>query len=62
MTVIEDLDESIDLEALAKDLKRKMACGGTVKDRRIELQGAHAEKVKKALIELNYPEDQIEIY
>ncbi|MCD6522845.1 MAG: translation initiation factor [Candidatus Diapherotrites archaeon] len=61
VTIIENLDQSIDLHALATQLKKKMACGGTVKENRIELQGAHAEKVKKALIALNYPEDQIEI-
>lgn len=60
VTVIENL-QGIDLDELASKLKRKMACGGTVKNKRIELQGAHAEKVKKALIELNYPEDSIEI-
>ena len=61
MTVIEDLDPGIDLDELCKILKRKLACGGTVKGKRIEIQGNHAEKVKKQLISLNYPEDQIEI-
>jgi len=60
MTVIENL-EGIDLRDLATQLKRKIACGGTVKGNKIELQGNHAQKVKKALISLNYPEDQIEI-
>lgn len=60
VTVIENL-QGIDLDELASKLKRKMACGGTVKNKRIELQGAHAEKVRKALIELNYPEESIEI-
>ncbi|MCD4740383.1 stress response translation initiation inhibitor YciH [archaeon] len=60
MTVVENL-EGINLDELAKKLKRRMACGGTVKNKRIELQGAHAEKVKRALIALNYPEDSIEI-
>ena len=61
MTVIEGLDPNIDTDGLCKKLKRQMACGGTVKGDRIELQGDHTEKVKKALISLNYPEDQIEI-
>lgn len=60
MTVIENLKD-IDLDELAKKLKKKMACGGTVKNKRIELQGDHAESVKKELIALNYPEDSIEI-
>ena len=61
VTVVENLDASIDLAGLCTKLKKKMACGGTVKESKIELQGAHAAKVKKALIALNYPEDQIEI-
>ena len=61
MAVVEDLDPSTDLDALCKKLKRKLACGGTVKGDRIELQGDHAKKIKKALVEMNYPEDQIEI-
>jgi len=61
MTVIEDLDPSINLDDLCKKLKRKLACGGTVKGKRIELQGNHAGKVKKILVSLNYPEDQIEV-
>jgi translation initiation factor 1 len=61
MTVVENLDENINLEELAKKLKRKLACGGTVKGRRIELQGEHTGSVKEFLVKLNYPEDQIEI-
>jgi translation initiation factor 1 len=60
MTVIENL-KGIDLDELATKLKKKLACGGTVKNGRVELQGDHAEKVKKELIALNYPEDSIEI-
>lgn len=61
MTIIENLDSSINLDELAKKLKRKMACGGTVKGKTIELQGNHSIKVKQALVALNFPEDQIEI-
>ena len=61
MTIVEGLDPSIDIEELGKKLKQRLACGGTAKDRRIELQGNHAAKAKKILISLNYPEDQIEI-
>jgi len=61
MTVIEGLDPGINLEDLCKKLKRQLACGGTAKSKRIELQGDHSEKVKKLLVSLNYPEDQIEI-
>ncbi len=61
MTVIEGLDPGINLDDLCKKLKKRMACGGTVKGDRIEVQGNHAAKVKKLLVSLNYPEDQIEI-
>ena len=54
-------DGNIDLDDLCKKLKRQLACGGTAKGKRIEIQGDHAEKVKKLLVSLNYPEDQIEI-
>ena len=61
MAVIEGLDPNINLDDLCKKLKRKLACGGTVKGNRIELQGNHAEKIKRILVTLNYPEDQIEV-
>jgi hypothetical protein len=39
-TVISGINPTeVDLDALAKKLKAKMACGGTVKENRIELQG-----------------------
>ena len=61
VTIVENMDPSTDLHALAKKLKKTLACGGTVKDNHIELQGNHSEKVKKTLIALNYPQDQIKI-
>ena len=52
-------DKSIDLKELAKKLKSKLACGGTTKDGVIELQGNHAKKVKKILVELGFPASTI---
>lgn len=52
-------DKSIDIKELAKSLKSKLACGGTTKDRVIELQGNHASKVKKILVELGFPASTI---
>ncbi|ACJ15558.1 protein translation factor SUI1-like protein [Thermococcus onnurineus NA1] len=61
-TIIEGIDEKeFDLEDIAKKLKAKLACGGTVKKGRIELQGDHREKVKKLLADLGFSEDLIEI-
>lgn len=50
-TIIEGIDaKEIDLDNLTKRLKAKLACGGTTKDSRIELQGDHKSKVKEILI------------
>jgi translation initiation factor 1 len=43
----------------AKSLKEKLACGGTVKDNTIELQGDHKKQAKEALIKLGFPEGSI---
>lgn len=62
MTVVEGIDDrSIDLKDLVKKLKTTCACGGTYKDNRIELQGEHREKVKKALREIGFTSELIEI-
>lgn len=61
MTAVKNLGDDIDLEDLASDLKKQMACGGTVKNGKILLQGTHTEKVKDYLTKQNFPEDQIEI-
>jgi translation initiation factor 1 len=58
MTVIEGLDDAdIDIEGLSKQLKTCCACGGTVKDRRIELQGSHKQKARERLEELGFAVD-----
>lgn len=60
ITTIEGInDKSIDLKELAKKLKSKLACGGTTKDGVIELQGNHAQKVKKILVELGFSQNTI---
>jgi len=59
-TVIEGIDEKeINLAQLAKTLKAKLACGGTVKEKRIELQGDHKLKVKKILVETGFASETI---
>jgi len=45
------------------DFQRKpvyVACGGTVKNNIIELQGDHRKKVKEELVKLGFPEENIE--
>ena len=55
MTVIDGLNpHDIDLDSLISDLKSTCACGGTIKEGRIELQGDHRKKVKKALEKLGF--------
>jgi len=50
VTIIEGIDEkAIDANALLKELKTKCACGGTMKEGKIILQGDHKPKVKKIL-------------
>jgi translation initiation factor 1 len=55
MTIVEGItDPSIDLDALLSKLKAKCACGGTIKDGHIELQGEHSKKVQMVLGELGF--------
>lgn len=58
-TLISGFDNSVDLKQITKQLKNKLACGGTFKDRTIELQGDHREKVKQALVKIGFDEDSI---
>lgn len=49
-----------DTKNIAKKLKEEFACGGTVKNNVIELQGDHSKKVKDKLIALGFEEGNIE--
>jgi len=60
VTVVTGIKD-IDIKQLAKTLKQKLACGGTVKDDSIELQGDHARRVKEELIKQGFSEELIEI-
>lgn len=59
ITVVSGFDKGVDVKATAKSLKAGLACGGTVKNGRIELQGNHKEKVKPILVKLGFSEDSI---
>lgn len=59
ITIVNGFDKNVDLKGIAKSLKEKLACGGTVKDNQIELQGNHKKQVKPLLVKLGYPEESI---
>lgn len=59
-TLVEGIDKkSINLKEISKKLKEKFACGGTVKDGVIELQGNHVQQTKQELINLGFDENSI---
>lgn len=60
VTVIKGFDSSIDVKGVAKSMKSELACGGTSKDRIIELQGNHTKRVKPILVKLGFDEESIE--
>lgn len=60
ITLISGLETEGQAKELAKTLKRKLACGGTVKGKEIELQGDHHKKVKQILMEEGFSEALID--
>ncbi len=59
ITIIEGITDNP--KDIAKQLKSKLACGGTIKEGKIELQGNHKSRAKEILVKLGYLEDQIQI-
>lgn len=61
-TIVKGIDDKkVRLKDICKKLKFKLACGGTVKEGIIELQGVHLDKVKDELVKLGFSEDTIEV-
>ena len=61
-TMVEGIDEKdIDIREVSKKLKSELACGGTVKAGKIELQGDHKAKAKGVLIKLGFPAESISV-
>lgn len=54
MTVVRDVAEDNDLSALLRRLKTACGAGGTVTDGVLEIQGAHAERVRAELQAAGY--------
>ena len=61
-TIVEGINsKEIDLKDLAKKLKSELACGGTIKEGKIELQGEHKQRTKKILIAYGFAPSSVEI-
>ncbi|MBI4896691.1 MAG: translation initiation factor [Candidatus Aenigmarchaeota archaeon] len=62
MTIVKGIDASkINIKELASKLKTQLACGGTIKDNHIELQGDHRKRAKQLLVREGFSEEIIEI-
>ena len=62
VTIVEGIDEKqLDLKDLTKQLKSKLACGGTAKGGAIELQGDHRARVKGILVEIGFSPEMIDM-
>jgi len=61
ITEVSGIGKEINIKDLAKKLKSKLACGGTSKDGKIELQGNHSERVKDFLIEQGFAAETIDV-
>lgn len=61
-TIVEGLEEkSISIKDVSKKLKSDLACGGTVKNGKIELQGDHRQKTKESLARMGFALNTIEV-
>lgn len=59
-TIVSGFDDGVDIKVTAKKLKAKRACGGTVKNKQIELQGNHKGFIKPILVSEGFSEEQIQ--
>ena len=58
-TMVSGFDDGVDIKDIAKTLKAKRACGGTVKNKVVELQGNHRGHIKPILVSMGFSGDQI---
>jgi len=59
VTMLSGIESEKDLESLLQELKKKLACGGTIKKNEIVLQGKHKKNAVKYLLEKGYDKSQI---
>jgi translation initiation factor 1 len=60
VTIVEGIDKSKLIDT-GRELKQKLACGGTVKDGVIVLQGDHKRNIKKFLVNSGFPGENITV-
>jgi translation initiation factor 1 len=61
-TIIEGINpKQSDMPKIVKELKSTFACGGTVKDGFIMLQGDHRYDVKRYLVKMGFNDQAIEV-
>ncbi len=60
VTLVEGF-EDVDVQTIAKDLKRELACGGTAKGNVIELQGDHKSRVRNVLANAGFSKEMIDV-
>jgi len=58
-TLVEGFDKHTDVKSIGKQLKAELACGGTVKDGVVELQGDHQKKIKPLLVKMGFAIEMI---
>lgn len=61
VTIVSGLESTVNPREMFKELKRMLACGGTVKGNEIILQGEHRNKVKEFLLSKGFKEELIEV-
>ena len=59
ITLVEGFDKHVDVKEIGKRLKEGLACGVTVKNGIIELQGDHKKSVRAILVKLGFPDSSI---
>jgi predicted translation initiation factor SUI1 len=61
VTIVEGFDlGGPELERIGSELKRRLAVGGSVADGRIQLQGRHDARLRRALDDLGFAVDERE--
>lgn len=61
VTILEGISKDVDVKNVLKQLKTKLACGGTYKNKTVELQGDHKARIKELLVKLGFPSEKIEL-